>query len=168
MQAVGQRIMDVGDVTIVASPLHNSRRGWWTHSRACELKPDIPHWDQLWRWAVMRNRCDMAESSYSWCIAHAARITPERIAAARGEADRLYLEFLRKSAGMSFTEWCEWHLPYLGASGGFWSYYCCGVRGEDLGVRAGQGGVDAGGGRPRGRIVLGDNERFGYECPGSF
>jgi hypothetical protein len=130
-RAVTARLARLGDLTLAASPA-DCGAPWWTHSRACEVRPLLPHWDRLWRWAVVRNPWDAAASSYLRVQAHAAILPagdpPPGLAT--------YWEYLRRSAGLSLTDWIYRELDYLNDRGGTWAWSCCGEQGEDLGVEA--------------------------------
>lgn len=132
MQALASRIMELGDVTLVSSPIGNSRRGWWCHSRACELIDDIPHWQSLWRWAVIRNPWDMVASRWRWTQRHWTAMAGRPMPMSPGDA--LHWRELYAASRMTFAEWIPWAHANIATGGGFWRWYCCRPNGQDLGV----------------------------------
>ena len=132
--AIASRIAQVGlsDVTINLSGIGDGP--WWRHSLAREIAPAIPHWDDLWRFAFMRNPWEIVESFWrltqrdyrTFCQ------TPPRQPASSVE----YWRYAQQTADMPFGDWVRWHFKYLHGSGGFWNYFCCGPGGEHLGVEA--------------------------------
>jgi hypothetical protein len=117
-------------MTINVSGLGDQR--WWRHSRACELARDIPHWDSLYRFAVIRNSWEIVASF--WRLVQRDFALLERPRPAFPQSAAHYWEFLPRTSRMTFEEWVPWHFAYLRGSGGFWKYWCCGENGEDLGV----------------------------------
>ena len=129
-QALAGRLPEIADMTINVSGLGDQR--WWRHSRACELARDIPHWDKLYKFAVIRNPWEIVASFWRLVQRDLALLERPRPTFPRSADD--YWEFLSQTSRMSFEEWVPWHFAYLRGSGGFWRYWCCGPNGEDLGV----------------------------------
>lgn len=132
-QALASRIMALGDLTVVTSGLNNSGpQGWWTHSRACELRNHIPHWDSLWKFAVIRNPWDMVASRWRWTQRMWSLIESRPIPTA--PPNMLHWRELYSASKMTFEEWIPWAHIHLRGHDGFWQFYCCRSDGSSLGV----------------------------------
>ncbi|TWT58887.1 hypothetical protein KOR42_22740 [Thalassoglobus neptunius] len=93
----------------------------WRHSRALMIRKRVPDWDQIIRFAVMRNPWRICESSYHHF---------------RGLSHDMNHPKIAQWRQMEFSEFVVDHYAFLQVGGGFWHHWCCDRDGNDIGVEA--------------------------------
>lgn len=105
---------------------HRLRR----HARASELKKIIPGWDDLFKFAFVRNPWTAVVSDYmrmkTYPLPPPDGPQHEVVAQLRNDA--------RRARSTSFQEWVLYRLQYLAPGSGYWRYWCCQEDGQNLGI----------------------------------
>lgn len=102
---------------------------WIRHARAIHLKPHIPEWDEIVKFAVLRPLDDIVASDYRLHQRDATRDVAEQSyfdLAWREQVQELRGKTLAEFRELRWDAWLKGHDP--------WRFWCCGEAGEELGV----------------------------------
>ncbi len=104
------------------------------HARAHELSTYLADWDQIARFAVIRNPWRAIESNYRRMRSFAPGL--KQVVAADRDWYETFVSAVRAANSLPFADWVPHFYAFMVEGTGHWWHYCLADDGADLGVKA--------------------------------